>query len=1119
MKRFIALAVLFPCVLFAGVLKHTISFLPDELRFSRFNGYDMVDLPRGTVVPDPGKPCLPLFTVTLAIPAEARLTGVDVEPVETMELPGSFTILPSQPARRISSQEPGQFVGPDPQIYSGSQPFPARPLIRFRTGNAGGFQLVAVTISPLQFLPSEHRLILHTRLTITVQFDDAGQQPTRLSPNQRDRLIASLQGLVANQKDLVRFAPPVGEPEQPQIDLLVITSPELAPELGPYLEYRTMRGLKTELRTTDWIDRNYPGRDLQEKTRNLIIDYFHHRGLTYVLLAGDNLQVPSRRIRLEIPEPWDIPTDLYYGDLDYTWDSNQNNLFGEMGDEVDLYADIFVGRISVDNPSQVQNFLAKLRTYEANPAPDYIKRSLLPSGWLWRELNYHGRIVNDSIANLTPSGWTDRKLENPASARIVADSFDHGFAIFDPAGHGNESGVYDQNGTPIYTSGYAHNQHNDRRFTIMTSLACNPGNFEAEDCLAEVSLNCVDGGSIAVIMNSRYGWGTPPYMGPSEKLCVRFYDFLFNHDQFVIGPCHDRSREEYVGYAQWDEIWRWCFVEFNLLGDPTLDIWTEPAQQFTLFCPDTIATGSQNLNLTLRQGSSPIENALVCAYKDCEVLATGRTNSSGQVQLRVHPVTTGTLLLTATGHNLLPAVETVTVIQGVPEPLIAYQRHHIDDTGQANPNGLLEPGETCQLTLVVRNSGTANATNATVTLHPLTQAIAVSDSQAFFGTIASGDSARTNDLTITASPAALPGSNPEILATVHADQGDWQLLFSIQLGYPGRVCAEIDTGLVALTITARGAIGFDNEASRQGRGFRYPKSDTTCLNIASLALGNSASYLVDRFYNTNGLDRDWQLVDSIRARSPIWNTDELLSARFSDAGHPQAKGLTVEERALGIGRTGYDNFIILVYDIWNFSSEPVNGLYAGILADFDVLASDRLHDMAYTLHELATAFMRNINPTPRFCGIKLLYPHVGAHLTSIDHGRYLYPDSGLSEDMKFRALQGTLGSPRSDRPYNWSVSVSTGPFDLPPDGGRQRVAFAFIATPDSISYITACQSCQTWFDANVGLSEATSPLKTTPRPTLQLLPNPFTSTVTIRYSLPVSGHVRISAVDATGRKV
>ncbi len=1119
LKRLLCFLLVVPALVLAGTITHDLVFSPAELHFSRYNGYDVVELARGHLIPDPGKPCIPEVTVTLVVPAHARVISVDVLPVRTRELAGTCNLVPCQLPRPISTEEDPEFVQPDPDVYSSSALFPAKLHHGFTTGNASGFRLVSVSVFPLQYQPDKGKLFLHTRLRVTVCYDDNAPAPTVLAPNQRDRAMAGLRRLVTNPEDLDRFGPFASETDQLEIDYLVITGDQLAAEFEPFLEYRTGRGLRTEMRTVEWVDRNYPGRDLQEKIRNLVKDYYEHRGLSYVLLAGDNGIVPCRKIRVWVGNTrGDIPTDLYYADLDYSWDSNHNNLFGEMSDSVDLYADIILGRASVDNAAEVRTFISKTKTYEQNPATDYIKRSLLPSGWLWRSIGYHGRVVNDSIANQTPPGWTDIKMEDPPNASVVADSFNHGFAIFDPAGHGNEGGIYCETGTAIYTGSLARSQTNDRRFTIMTSLACNPGNFEAEDCLAELGHNAPNGGCIAVMMNSRYGWGTPPSMGPSEKLCIRFYDFLLNRSEYVIGNCHSRSREEYANSARYSSLWRWCMTEFNLLGDPSLDIWTEAPGQLSLSCPDSIQSGVQNLEITVT-GSGPVANARVCVSKGSETYATGLTNSSGRVTLEIHPVTPGTLRVFASCHNFLPAHKDVKVFMGAPEPLIAFLRAGIDDQGQPHPNGILEPGETGRLNLVVLNTGTAQAGNATVTIRPLGTGISIPDSIASFGTIPAGDTAATSDLIVTAEPDIFPGSNPEILAHVCSDENEWEFCFSIQIGYPGRVTAEIDTGACALTLTARGAIGFDNEGERNGRGFRFPKSDTSSLNIASFCLGNSADYVADRFYvSASQLDQDWVLSESLYIQTPIWNSRQLLRSSFTDAGHPSAKSIWVIQRGLGLHEPGSDNFVILVYDVVNTGSEPVDDLYAGILADFDVIATDRLHDLAYTSTGLRTAYMRNVNLRNRYCGAKLLYPDLTSYLACLDHSLYVYPDSGLNESMKFRALKGELGVSGSDRPYNWSVVVSTGPFNLGENGGRQRLAFAFIGAADSSSYLDACQNCQDWFDNNVGI--AGPGFQAVPdRVGCTAQPNPFCQTLDIRFNALVNGPVRVQAFDPAGRRV
>lgn len=1112
--------VLLPVIAVAGMIEQTVTFEPSELQLSRYFDYDVVELARGYVVPNPGSPCLPLVTATFVIPADAELTDVEVTPLQTEAVPGRFNILPSQPPRPLSSSKQQEFVPPDPAIYSSTDAFPASCVAHYSAGRAGGFRLTAVTFCPLTYVPAEGRLSFHTRVRLVVRYRENSSTPQPLAASQRDRLAAGLARLVANPADLARFAPPVTALDAAPVDYLVVTSDALAADLGPLLEYRTRRGLRAELRTVEWISRNYPGRDVQEKVRNCIREYFVSRGLSYVLLAGDNAQVPGRRICVSVGnEQGEIPADLYYADLDFSWDSNGNNRFGEMADSVDFYADVFLGRASVDNRTQVQTFLTKLETYESNPAASYIQRSLLPSGWLWRSIGYHGRFVNDSIAGITPAGWTDCKLENPASARVVADSFEHGFALFDPAGHGNSAGVYDEDGTPIYTTGVAGSQHNDRMFSIMTSLACTPGDFEAEDCLAEVSMNCPQGGSIGVMMNSRYGWGTPPSIGPSELLCVRFYDFFLQRNEQLLGPCHSHSRESYADAAQWSSLWRWCMTEFNLFGDPALDIWTEPPAALELAAADTIATGGQNVTVAVTSSGSPLPGARVCAFKDGEAFAVGNTGSSGLVELNVHPVTSGNLLLTATAHDYLPITRAVTVVPGAPEPHLVYRRHAVSDHGQPNENGILEPGETGSLTIVISNTGTAATSSASLVLRQAGSSVRVLDSLADLVPVPAGDSATVSDLVVSARPDALPGSSVELVACVTAAEGSWELPFSLELGYPGRLSAEIDTGDCALTVGASGTLGYDVSSGRQGRGFRFPKTDTSSLRIASFCVALNPEQVADRFYSTSpgGLDADWRVAESLYASVPLWGAAEMLRAAFTDAGHPQPLGLRVEERALGLVGPDLANTAIVVYDVINPGPTPLTGLRAGILADFDIRLTDPLHDIAGSIPELSTAFMRSATPFPRFCGVKQLSPPGRASLACLDHGRYVYPDSGLSEDMKFRLLSGSLGLARADRPFNWSVAVGTGPFDLA-GSGRQRLGFAFIATADSISYLDACAAVQEWFDANVAVGEQPDGPSLV-QLQLQVTPNPTVTAARISLNTPAPGPVVVAVYDPAGRQL
>ena len=89
----------------------------------------------------------------------------------------------------------------------------------------------------------------------------------------------------------------------------------------------------------------------------------------------------------------DLPTDLYYSDFyddkgDFcSWDSNNNNIFGEFNwddgniDEVDLYADVYIGRIPCSNNFDLKIIIKKIINYENNAyGSDWFNRILLLGG-------------------------------------------------------------------------------------------------------------------------------------------------------------------------------------------------------------------------------------------------------------------------------------------------------------------------------------------------------------------------------------------------------------------------------------------------------------------------------------------------------------------------------------------------------------------------------------------------------------------------------------------------------------------------------------------------------------------------------------------------------------------
>ncbi|MGB9742560.1 MAG: C25 family cysteine peptidase [candidate division WOR-3 bacterium] len=644
---------------------------------------------------EPGKPLLPCWTFTLVIPQGMKVGNVRVTEQGVTGIRADFPPYPAQLPVPFSRQTLPDFVPPDPRVYTGTELWPEAHYALGPVGVKSGFRLVNITLYPVRYDPQSGSYLVSQQLRVEVDFiPDPMAEVYTLTPKQLQVFSAGVRSIVANPEDVPRFAPRVRSTDFGTYDYVIITNSTLEPHFQRLLNWRKRLGWSGIIRTTSWINSNYSGRDLQEKIRNFVRDYFNNYGTMWVLLGGDTAVVPTRRARAYCAgETGNIPCDLYYADLQYSWDANNDNIFGEYGiDTTDLYYDLYIGRASVDDTVQVRTFVNKVITHESGPPTDYLRRILLVSGFLWS--NYDETQSNDSIANITPAGWSDVYIENPGNTTMVRDSLNHGFQFCHMVGHGNDYGIY-HNSTAYYSTSVISGHNNGSRVGLINSIACYPGNFEVSDCLAEASHNCATGGALSVIMNSRYGWGMPPVIGPSEKLDIRFYDYFFNHDTMPIGLTHAESKEFYRDFANnSDGAWRWCYFELNYFGDPLLLMYENVPQQLNASFSSPINIGIQNFTVTVSSGSSPVAQALVCLWKGSEVYERNYTNASGQVTFTINPTTPGYMYVTASKPNYLPDLDSCQVVA---------TRQDVGVSRIITPSGTVDYGTVLNPTAVIRN--------------------------------------------------------------------------------------------------------------------------------------------------------------------------------------------------------------------------------------------------------------------------------------------------------------------------------------------------------------------------------------------------------------------------------
>ncbi len=1109
MAKYLCSLFMLAVLAYPASIVQTVTFSPADLNFSQANGFDVITLNGALSTAEEGKPLLPMANVNLLIPPSAEIKDVRIRSFDRYEVPGVFYIHPVQTPRPLSIQNPPPFVQPDPTVYASDQAYPATIASVVPSGCMSGYRIAGVKVCPVQYTPANGKLVLFTRLELEIEYTEGVNEIYPMTDNQIRVFSEQVANLVINADQVQTFAPPQKESFN-NVDYVIITSSALVSAFTPLKNWKTKKGLNTVIMPLDTIYARYAGRDNPEKIRNFIIDYWRNKGLVYVLLGGDDVVVPFRNGYLPY-SPNNVPADLYFADLQWSWDGNRNNQFGELvpADTADLFYDVFVGRAPVDHAAHVANFIRKDTLYEKHPDTTYLKRILLPSELFWGSNMYHGRICNGQIANYFPATWRRSRLDDPTGAQI-RDSLNVGYNFSHPLGHGSP----DQVG--VFTMALVPTLTNATMLDIMMStFACDCGSFDGKECIAESLINYPGGGCVADILNSRYGWAAPPTMGPGEHISVTFYrGFVQNRPN--IGKAIAYAKDYLRNVAKEQLSARWAHYSLNLFGDPELPMWRDTPKRLTVNHPASIPTGATNVRVTASFGGSPVKEALVCVMKGTEFHAAGYTNSLGWVDLVANATTVGTMDVTVTARDCYPYEATATVSSGSPAPCLAYQSCYIDDGN----NHRFDPGETANLYVTLKNAGNAVATNVRGTLRTTCSHLTLLDSTSNYANIAAGDTARGDFYRVTVSAAAPQGAEAELIVNAAANEGTWQPFVKTTIGQRPdyRVWATHDTAFFLLSVTALGSIG-TTDWRGEGHGFVYPETTAwtiSKLQYGSMLCGTDPTYIVDRSFGVpcSVVNKDFRILDSIVPVIPPLYAHEEFRAIYDDGYHPVPRGIRVNQHSLTLSAGGYDDFGIIIYDYYNTGASQINSFYSALLCDFKCCgwSAMDLTDFAYTNTNRRFAFMKNqsYNPT---VGVRLLDPRTACNLSVIDHQIY----TGMTESVKDSFMTAKKTVATSNRAYNWSVLVSAGPQNIPA-GGRWRVVYAIVGGRDTIEARVHSDSAQSWYDRFVKVEE--EPVVVLGQHArFKLNSRIFTKQLAYAYELGPNERITVHAFDISGRQV
>ncbi len=704
----------------AGEFTVTIPFDQASVRITREGTYDAVTIPGLPSVFTEGAPCLPLMPVKVAMPTGCLATAIEVVRADYTTIPGAFDIQPANAPVPISLPMDYNQAAPDPRFYNRDTAFPTGEAVLTSSSVFWGIPIAYVTVHPVRWNPADRTLAVLDELTLRVVYrEDPSVNLVSVRTAASENLAMEIASkLVVNPEMVSPSGATLVEPRDLMYgQYVIITHPDFESEAQELADWKTAKGIPTGVYTTSWVESQYSLANLQQEMRAFLTDC-RDQGTDYVLIFGDNDMVGCRQVKLVGDAGFTEigPSDLYFVDINDTtpgadlWNANGNGIWGEVPypyqspqpsgyDQVDYHPDLWVGRASVSTASEAALFVDKVFLYEGIGSTDYFEtaprelRIGYTTGILWYSPYIPGSASAESISTFVPSSeWEEEKLYESNGTNSAANTIaminarpNHVYH----ASHGSETYMYTSQGSN-YTVAHIMAQTNIQTGglpALWQSISCLIGALDySSDCCGDAWLASPNGGGFGCF-NSRYGFGNfaGPCTGPSEMLCIRFYQDHWVNDIYNFGIAHGTSMDF---YCPPDSTYMdWCLKEYNLFGDPELPIWTAVPTELTVVHPASIDQAG-TVTVTVSQGGSPVANARVCLqkgdWKTGDIYAVGYTNASGVAEVYVNPASTGTITITvwARNHNTYQGSVAVTgtALENTASPAL------FTEVRQATPN-------------------------------------------------------------------------------------------------------------------------------------------------------------------------------------------------------------------------------------------------------------------------------------------------------------------------------------------------------------------------------------------------------------------------------------------------
>ena len=670
----------------------------------------LITLPKAVSTAQAGEPDLPMMGIPAIIGDHARMDirvvfaqYKDFEGIEVAPSKGDFprTIDPATVAYTYGD------------CYGQDAFFPASNVGLYEPYIIRDFRGQNMVVYPYVYNPVTKTLRVYYDMTVEMyKVDDKGENVMEARRSNTIKMDADFKSLY--QRHFINYEASLNRytPVDEEGDLLIICHDSFINAMTDFVNWKKTRGVNTTI----------VGTSVAGSTSSALKSYIQNRynanhNLTHVLLVGDVGQIPGY---------------AYTGASGYT--GLGDNPYGQVAGN-DIYNDIFIGRFSAQNTSQVATQVQRIITYERDltTSATWCQNGLGVSTSAGNNGHYNEddyQHIENLRTDLLGFGYStvyqDYKSVSgyPSSTTTtISNHINSGVGIINYCNHGSQTAWQSHN----YTNSHVNALTNDHKLPVIWSVACLNGKYDhGSPCFAEAWLRATNNstgeptGAIGGMFSYISQPWQPPMYGHDEMVDVLVESYSNNIKRTFGGCSFDGNMKIIDQYGSNNSSGMGTYMTWILFGDPTLTLRNAIPTNMNVTHASSMSTSATSFTVNASNGNG----ALATLTLNNEILGSATINNGTANITFAAPGQSGTATLTVFGYNKITYVGSVTISGGGTQSYTISVSANPTNGGTVSGGGTYNQGQQCTVSAVANSgysftnwteNGTVVSTNRTYT--------------------------------------------------------------------------------------------------------------------------------------------------------------------------------------------------------------------------------------------------------------------------------------------------------------------------------------------------------------------------------------------------------------------